>query len=392
MKKRILIGSPIKQKEKILKEFLISLQELETNELEIGYCFIDDNEEIQSSELLKKFAQKNENVLVIEGKKVQIYQRDENTHYWNEDLIWKVAEYKNKIINKMLEDGYDYLFFIDSDLVLHPKTLQHLVQLNKDIVAEIFWTKWEKNNLELPQVWLYDHYTLYEYHREEMLEEKEMQRRTLEFLNMLKIPGVYEVGGLGACTLFSRSALEKGVNFSKIKNITMWGEDRHLCIRAAALGIKLFVDSHFPAYHIYRDSELKGVQKYKKQYREQMETKAKDYILDTVITAMEAYLNVGKLKFEEGNPNTLVSKMFLSLLKNKNELQLDTKTCGNFNVCYPQVIAMEQDKATVKLELIQPMIIGKNDYKKIICYLDIIKEGNEWVVNKLHIEPQKKGI
>ncbi|MEJ9187316.1 glycosyltransferase family 2 protein, partial [Bacillus cereus] len=325
MKKRILIGSPINQKENILKEFLMSLQELETDELEVSYYFIDDNEESNSSALLEKFALEKENVLVLEEKNLQTYQRDENSHYWNEDLIWKVAKYKNKIIDKMLEEEYDYLFFVDSDLVLHPKTLQHLVQLNKDIVAEIFWTKWEKNNVELPQVWLYDHYTLYEHHREEVLEEKEIQRRTLEFLNMLKKPGVYEVGGLGACTLFSRSALEKGVNFSKIKNVTMWGEDRHLSIRAAALGIRLFVDSHFPAYHIYRDSELKGVKNYKQQYRKQMETKVKDYILDTVITVMEMYLDIGISPFEEENRNTSVSKMFLSLLKNQNELQLVTK-------------------------------------------------------------------
>ncbi|ARO64138.1 Uncharacterized protein B5E39_1701 [Bacillus cereus] len=311
---------------------------------------------------------------------------------WNEDLIWKVAKYKNKIIDKMLEEEYDYLFFVDSDLVLHPKTLQHLVQLNKDIVAEIFWTKWEKNNVELPQVWLYDHYTLYEHHREEVLEEKEIQRRTLEFLNMLKKPGVYEVGGLGACTLFSRSALEKGVNFSKIKNVTMWGEDRHLSIRAAALGIRLFVDSHFPAYHIYRDSELKGVKNYKQQYRKQMETKVKDYILDTVITVMEMYLDIGISPFEEENRNTSVSKMFLSLLKNQNELQLVTKKSGNFNVCYPQVIAMEhnQNKATVKLELIKSIHIGNDASENLICYVDLIKEDNEWIVNELHLEPQKK--
>ena len=31
----------------------------------------------------------------------------------------------------------------------------------------------------------------------------------------------------------------------------MFGEDRHFCIRAAALGLSLYVDTHYPAYHIY---------------------------------------------------------------------------------------------------------------------------------------------
>ena len=35
-----------------------------------------------------------------------------------------------------------------------------------------------------------------------------------------------------------------------------FGEDRHFCIRAAALGFTLYVDTHYPAYHIYRESDL----------------------------------------------------------------------------------------------------------------------------------------
>ena len=37
-----------------------------------------------------------------------------------------------------------------------------------------------------------------------------MLARHQKFINMLKKPGIYEVGGLGACTLISRFALDKG--------------------------------------------------------------------------------------------------------------------------------------------------------------------------------------
>lgn len=69
-------------------------------------------------------------------------------------------------------------------------------------------------------------------------------------------PGIYEVGGLGACTLISSSALSSGISYDRVRNISYWGEDRHFCIRAAALGFPLFVDTHFPALHLYRDSDL----------------------------------------------------------------------------------------------------------------------------------------
>ena len=66
----------------------------------------------------------------------------------------------------------------------------------------------------------------------------------------------------------SKDALSKGVSYSEIYNITFWGEDRHFCIRAAALGIELFVDTHFPAFHIYRKSDLKTLDLYKRYIKD----------------------------------------------------------------------------------------------------------------------------
>ncbi|MFA6808971.1 MAG: glycosyltransferase family 2 protein, partial [Eubacteriales bacterium] len=64
-------------------------------------------------------------------------------------------------------------------------------------------------------------------------------------------------------TLISKKALNENVNFSEIYNISFWGEDRHFSIRATAIGFKLFVDTTYPAYHIYRQSNLQGIEKYK---------------------------------------------------------------------------------------------------------------------------------
>lgn len=87
----------------------------------------------------------------------------------------------------------------------------------------------------------------------------------------MRIPGIYEVGGLGACTLISQHAIKAGVSYNQIRNISYWGEDRHFCIRAAALGIPLFVDTHYPALHLYRDSDLSKVEDF---IKETTETKA----------------------------------------------------------------------------------------------------------------------
>jgi hypothetical protein len=105
-------------------------------------------------------------------------------------------------------------------------------------------------------VWISDEYTQYRQERGETVSEEEKDERYRQFLSMLKKPGLYEVGGLGACTLIHRSALAAGVHFGPIRNLSFWGEDRHFCVRAAALGIPLYVDTHYPAFHIFRDSDV----------------------------------------------------------------------------------------------------------------------------------------
>ncbi|WP_179946693.1 glycosyltransferase family 2 protein [Desulforamulus ferrireducens] len=269
---KILIGSPVRQKPLILKEFLLSLEELDKGNLHVDYFFIDDNVIEESSELLNSFARENSKSLVTiiqDLKTNDEYLCNEETHHWNEKLVWKVADFKNIIIEHALKNNYDYLFLIDSDIVLHPKTLQKLLEAQKDIISNIFWTRFDGNlQLELPQVWLRDAFDQIPRERGEELTEEEKSLRWGQFLQQLRQPGIYEVGGLGACTLISHRALAKGVNFSPISNISFWGEDRHFCIRAAVLGLSLYVDTHYPAYHIYRESDLAGLADYKNKNKE----------------------------------------------------------------------------------------------------------------------------
>lgn len=247
---KILIGSPVRKSPEIVKEFLSSLQQLHHVSHIVDYYFIDDNSDTASSGLLQQFAQQQKTsqcyILSVNSPQTMTGKNEEETHYWPIELIWKVAAFKNCIIKKAIEENYDYLFLVDADLVLNPLSLECLISCNKDIVSEIFWTRWTPQSEELPQVWVSDFYTLNQ-----------------DFIKQLKQPGVYEVGGLGACTLISKRALQCGVNFNEIKNLTMKGEDRHFCIRALVLGFSLFVDTHFPAYHMYRESELAGVKDFK---------------------------------------------------------------------------------------------------------------------------------
>jgi len=261
---KVLVASPVRQKPAVLKEFLWSLEQLETTGMDLAFVFVDDNDE--ESDLLRNFAAGRTNVRIFRGGTSEEYRCDENTHHWQDSLIWKVAAYKDRFIDMARDEGFDFLFLVDSDLVLHPKTLIHLAGLGKDIVSEVFWTKWQPELPPLPQVWVAHQYRLHHMHRGETLGQDEVGRRQKEFLDMLCIPGTYKVGGLGACTLISRKAILMGVSFREIYNLDLTGEDRHFCIRAAALGLELYADTHYPPYHIYRESELAGLEAYKNRH------------------------------------------------------------------------------------------------------------------------------
>jgi glycosyltransferase involved in cell wall biosynthesis len=262
---RVLLGSPIHQKPAILEQFLNSLSRLNLTNIELHFYLIDDNQDEASRQLLLQFAQSGRTVFLQSSGFHDAYIRDDTTHFWNSNLVWKVAGFKNLMIRRAEAFGYDYLFLIDSDLILHPDTLLHLISTGKEIISEVFWTQWQPGTLLQPQVWVHDEYNQWEALSGEQLSPEEINRRFHAFLNKLQQPGIYEVGGLGACTLISSQAIASGVSYDRVRNISYWGEDRHFCIRAAALGIPLFVDTHYPALHLYRDSDLLKVPEFIRQ-------------------------------------------------------------------------------------------------------------------------------
>lgn len=94
-KQTVLIGSPVFQKPEILRAFLDSLMQLQRESITIDYIFTDDNTEPQSSRLLELFRPEKSAVTIIPGDKGSTYKCDEESHYWSDALMFRVAKYKN---------------------------------------------------------------------------------------------------------------------------------------------------------------------------------------------------------------------------------------------------------------------------------------------------------
>ena len=214
---KVLIAAPLKQDVDIFQEYQKGLDRLiipDGVEVDRFYVVNDCDEVIPHI--------KGDYVVVNTG---DIYQKAVNDHIWTEANLSKMPTLRNMTIERAMP--YDYLFSVDTDLVLQPETLGTLLAAGKDMVSEIFWTNGWCN------AWMYDQ-------AQGMLQE-------------WKAPGLYQCGMTGACTLISTDVFRKGVSYSPIPNINkvLWGEDRWFCIRAACAGVEMYVDTHYPATHLF---------------------------------------------------------------------------------------------------------------------------------------------
>lgn len=223
--KKILITAPLRQDTDIFQAYQEGLDALEVPEgYEVGRYFVVNN--------------CNEVIPFIHGAKYTVmdtgeeYEKTGNDHLWTLDNMWKMGELRNETIREALDSGYDYWLSVDTDIVLDPWTLYRLLEADKDIVSEIFWTQ-APNGRYWCNAWLVDQAS-------GMPEE-------------WRKPGLYRVGMTGALTMVKRKVFEAGVSYARIPNIhsALRGEDRHFCVRAACAGFEMWVDTHCPATHLY---------------------------------------------------------------------------------------------------------------------------------------------
>jgi len=237
--KKILLFSSLKKPKEVINATITSWLELKTDEkFSFDILVHDDNYDSNSSHLITSFAENSKlSIANFEVTKKDSYEGD---HRWNLEQIDRISEIKNKGIEYALANNYDFLFLVDADLVLHPKTLLSLLFAQKDFIFEIFWTQFYGESYYKPNAW--DFHSWGYYNEETILQLSE--------------PGIYRIGGGGACSLLSKEILEKGLNFNRIQSLKYNGEDRHFCSRAQALGYEIFVDTHYPAYHIFHVSQV----------------------------------------------------------------------------------------------------------------------------------------
>ncbi|MBI4140797.1 glycosyltransferase family 2 protein [Candidatus Woesearchaeota archaeon] len=160
----------------------------------------------------------------------------------NKDRIIDIISNRNIIIKRAVEKKYDYLFFVDTDVLLPPDAIEKLLSPDQPIVSGVYLGGQKfSNETKIAPV-------LYE------LTANENYLRSVPLNNVME-DLVYEIAASGmGCVLIQREVLEK-VKLRYSEKI-MSGEDVLFCHDARKLGYRTFVNTSVRCTHMVSEGDI----------------------------------------------------------------------------------------------------------------------------------------
>lgn len=143
-----------------------------------------------------------------------------------------VHDARNKIAEKAIEDGYDYLMFIDSDIRFEPTAIQKLIDQDKDIIGGLYF---QKRPPHLPTL-------------------SEKKGKLLRYPRVWSKSKPFQIFGVGTgFMLIKVSVLEKlkapYFYYGKLHE-QMMGEDIYFCWKAQQSGFEVWCDPTVDIGHV----------------------------------------------------------------------------------------------------------------------------------------------
>ena len=248
MEKRILIAAPVRQKPEIFKEYLNSLNHLIIPE---EYT-VDKFFYLHNCSELTKYLDSKEYKLIEDNS--EILKETNKQKIWTKENFNALYNMRTGLLRKTAEENYDYLFTVDSDILLHPKTLMFLLQDNKKIVGNMLWTKMNDKITAICG------------------KDEEWGPYSKEELEILKIPGIYPIGWTCACLLISAEICKnEKISYWPIFGVDNTGcEDYAFCLRFKCNfpDEQVWIDTRLPARHLYHEKDYLRWIEEKNQYEQ----------------------------------------------------------------------------------------------------------------------------
>ncbi len=151
---------------------------------------------------------------------------------------YRIDQVRNLICDYAINNNFDYVFFVDSDIILPSDALVKLLNHSKDIVSGTYIQR--KQGIKIPEIYIDIN--------------SNIQNINIDDLN--KHNNIFEIAGCGfGCCLVKVDSIKK-INYPQfeyhpaIKMENTLSEDIDFCIKAKNKGINIFCDPSIKCDHI----------------------------------------------------------------------------------------------------------------------------------------------
>ena len=247
LNKKILITAPVYQQTDIFKEYLNSLSHLNIpNGYEVHkYFYLCNSPELEQFLNPEEYEIDNYN---FENKK------EKGSHVWEEENYTSVRKARTKALEKARKENYDYVFSVDTDILLHPNCLKYLLEDNKDIVGMVYWHNSKDGGLGTNYYYA-DNWNTWPGVNDNFFEK-----------------GLYEVGIACASVLIGKRIINnEKIDYYTIDcvDFTQW-EDYALSLKAHILipDLQVFIDTRLPSRHLTERKDYIRWMKEKEEYNQ----------------------------------------------------------------------------------------------------------------------------
>lgn len=211
---KVMVGAPVRNRGWILPRHLDAL--LEQDEVEVEFLYVVNDCVDNTVDVLEHY-----NIPYVTNNLSA-----ENSHERGYYKLDSLAVLRNRLLDEFIKSDCDYLFSIDTDIIIPDGSLKKLIEDDKEIISMLI-----KNNPTIPA--------------HNIMRYSEEFDRVAHF--EITEEGIIEGDLTGAVYLIRREAIEAGVRYGY-----HWiGEDAYFSEKAKELGYKLYCDTRLRPIHAF---------------------------------------------------------------------------------------------------------------------------------------------
>lgn len=253
---KIVIATPVNNRGKILPYFLNKIANIDYDKKLIDMYFLLNNSNDNSKEILMQFKREHEkfyNSITIDKCSTNYKFEDKRTTETRlKYTYYHLSEVRNKLLEYARKLKVDYLFSIDSDILVPKDVINKLITANEPIVSSLIYNGY-----------IVDPEKAYKYPNIMNVVENDVVHITNWYVKNAKNlteSKVVPVDVTGAISLISKEVLKSGAIYAYHPK----GEDVYFSIDAKQKGFQSYCDISCFSEHIMTDGQLNELSREKR--------------------------------------------------------------------------------------------------------------------------------